>query len=154
LQDGFQLIKALRADPKCSGIPVLLLSARAGDEARVEGLQAGADDYVVKPFSARELIARVNTHLELGRLRMELEARIKERTSELADSELRYKTLATLSPVGIFRTDKSGRCTYFNNRMHGIMGHPTSDADAAAYYWSRYEVDLEPWCRTLEGFRG
>ena len=67
--DGLGLLAALRADPITSSLPVILLSARAGDEARVEGLEAGADDYLVKPFSARELLARVGTHLELARAR-------------------------------------------------------------------------------------
>jgi PAS domain S-box-containing protein len=72
--DGFELLRALRADPALRMIPVIMLSARAGEEARVEGLQAGADDYLVKPFSARELIARVSTHMQLGRLRGMAEA--------------------------------------------------------------------------------
>jgi PAS domain S-box-containing protein len=67
--DGFGLLGALRADVETHDIPVIMLSARAGEESRVEGLQAGADDYLVKPFSARELVARVSTHLEIGRLR-------------------------------------------------------------------------------------
>jgi len=68
---GFELLQQLRADPRYRAIPVIFLSARAGEEARVEGLQAGADDYLAKPFSARELLARVTTHLELSRLRRE-----------------------------------------------------------------------------------
>jgi signal transduction histidine kinase len=71
--DGFGLLQALRADERTRTIPVVMLSARAGEESRIEGLQAGADDYLVKPFSARELIARVRTHLELSRLRRESE---------------------------------------------------------------------------------
>jgi signal transduction histidine kinase/DNA-binding response OmpR family regulator len=71
--DGFGLLQALRADERTRAIPVVMLSARAGEESRIEGLQAGADDYLVKPFSARELIARVRTHLELSRLRHEAE---------------------------------------------------------------------------------
>ncbi len=67
--DGAGLLAALRADPKTSGIPVIMLSGRAGEESRLHGLLAGADDYLIKPFSARELLARVATHLELGRLR-------------------------------------------------------------------------------------
>ncbi|HEY3744001.1 MAG TPA: response regulator, partial [Bryobacteraceae bacterium] len=55
--DGFELLRTVRADPDLSGIPVILLSASAGEESRVEGLDAGADDYLVKPFSARELLA-------------------------------------------------------------------------------------------------
>jgi signal transduction histidine kinase len=65
--DGFQLLQALRADPLTRGIPVIFLSARAGEESRIEGLSAGADDYLVKPFSARELLARVSTHLKIAR---------------------------------------------------------------------------------------
>jgi PAS domain S-box-containing protein len=71
--DGYQLLAALRAGEATRRIPVIFLSARAGDEARIEGLSAGADDYLVKPFSARELLARVGTHLEVSRLRVEAE---------------------------------------------------------------------------------
>src|SRR5262249_61857775 len=63
--DGFGLLQAMRSTPALKAIPVILLSARAGEESRVEGIDAGADDYLVKPFSARELMARVQTHLEL-----------------------------------------------------------------------------------------
>ncbi|MBY0527307.1 MAG: response regulator [Gemmataceae bacterium] len=69
--DGFNLLKELRAVPVTSGLPIILLSARAGEESRVEGMEAGADDYLVKPFSARELLARVGAHLEIARLRRE-----------------------------------------------------------------------------------
>jgi PAS domain S-box-containing protein len=67
--DGFGLIRELKARHETKTIPVVLLSARAGEEARIDGLRAGADDYLVKPFSARELVARVQTLLELKRLR-------------------------------------------------------------------------------------
>ena len=68
-RDGFGLLGALRADQSTATIPIMLLSARAGEESRVEGLQAGADDYLVKPFSSRELLARINANLQLARLR-------------------------------------------------------------------------------------
>nr|WP_218566091.1 SpoIIE family protein phosphatase [Vallicoccus soli] len=67
--DGFGLLAALRADPLTARTPVILLSARAGEEATVEGLEAGADDYLTKPFSSRELLARVRANLELERVR-------------------------------------------------------------------------------------
>jgi signal transduction histidine kinase len=76
--DGFGLLASLRADPRTRTIPVIMLSARAGEEARVEGLQAGADDYLTKPFSARELMARVQSHLEMARLRRESEAALRQ----------------------------------------------------------------------------
>ena len=69
LDAGFGLIRALRDDPRTALVPVVMLSARAGERPRVAGLAAGADDYLVKPFSANELMARVSIHLELGRLR-------------------------------------------------------------------------------------
>ncbi len=72
--DGFQLLNTLRTDPVTRSIPIILLSARAGEEATVQGLQAGADDYLIKPFSARELMARVETQLQMSRLRQELSA--------------------------------------------------------------------------------
>ena len=71
--DGFALLRELRADPATRTLPVILLSARAGEEARVEGLEAGSDAYLVKPFSARELLATIAARLELGRLRARLE---------------------------------------------------------------------------------
>ncbi|MGK3997537.1 ATP-binding response regulator [Sorangium sp. So ce1024] len=67
--DGFGLLRALRDDERTRAVPVIMLSARAGEESRVEGLEAGADDYLAKPFSARELVARVATHLQIARLR-------------------------------------------------------------------------------------
>jgi signal transduction histidine kinase len=67
--DGFGLLRAVRADPRTSTTPIILLSARAGEEARVEGLDTGADDYLVKPFSAQELVTRVRSHLSLARMR-------------------------------------------------------------------------------------
>jgi len=73
--DGFGLLKELRACHATRTIPIILLSARAGEESRVEGLDLGADDYIVKPFSAREVLARVETHLKLARLRRESEER-------------------------------------------------------------------------------
>ncbi|MEE4540446.1 SpoIIE family protein phosphatase [Streptomyces sp. V4-01] len=67
--DGLQMVGALRARTRTASVPVLLLSARAGQEASIEGLDAGADDYLVKPFSAAELLARVRANVELARLR-------------------------------------------------------------------------------------
>ncbi len=82
--DGFGLLRALRADPALSGVLVVLLSARAGEEARVEGLEAGADDYLVKPFSARELRARIDGAIALSRARREASERESDLQAEIA----------------------------------------------------------------------
>jgi signal transduction histidine kinase/DNA-binding response OmpR family regulator len=70
--DGFGLLRELRADPRTASVPVILLSARAGEEASIEGMKAGADDYLVKPFSARELVSRVHARLEIARTQAEI----------------------------------------------------------------------------------
>lgn len=67
--DGFALLAALRKQPDTRLIPFMLVSARAGEEARIEAVRAGVDDYVVKPFSARELVARAEAQLLRGKLR-------------------------------------------------------------------------------------
>ena len=82
--DGFGLLAALRADPALEGLLVILLSARAGEEARVEGLAAGADDYLVKPFSARELRARVDGAVKLAWQRREAARREQDLGARLA----------------------------------------------------------------------
>ena len=71
--DGFGLLRALRADPELSTVLVVMLSARAGEEAKIEGIEAGAAEYLVKPFSARELLARVSKMLQLSQLRRDVE---------------------------------------------------------------------------------
>ena len=88
--DGFTLLRALREDEHLRTVPVVLLSARAGEEARVDGLRAGADDYLVKPFSARELIARVQAQL----------VRAKIRSVEEAHA-LRLASIFENAPVGV-----------------------------------------------------
>ena len=72
--DGFGLLQRLRADPATQGLPVIVLSAQAGEEARIAGLNRGADDYMVKPFSSRELVARVEMQLMRARIKSAQEA--------------------------------------------------------------------------------
>jgi signal transduction histidine kinase/DNA-binding response OmpR family regulator len=84
--DGFGLLAALRADARTREIPIILLSARAGEEAEVEGLDSGADDYLVKPFAARELLARVGANLRLARIR-------REAAEAVAAGEARWRQL-------------------------------------------------------------
>ena len=83
--DGFGLLRALREDPSTSFIPVIMLSARAGEESRIEGLAVGADDYLVKPFSSRELIARVSAHLRLAAMRAQATAKAEAANKAKSD---------------------------------------------------------------------
>jgi signal transduction histidine kinase/FixJ family two-component response regulator len=97
--DGYGLLRALRADARTAAIPVILISARAGEEATVEGLSAGADDYLVKPFSAREVLSRVAARLELTRMRREVLHRAREMSpvfEAMADGVVIYDDAGSL----------------------------------------------------------
>jgi signal transduction histidine kinase len=103
--DGFGLLRALRSDEQTRTTPVILLSARAGEESRVEGMGAGADDYLIKPFSARELLARVESHINLQRERNRSAEKLEQlmlleqqaRTSAEVANRVKDEFLAMLS---------------------------------------------------------
>src|SRR6185436_19642625 len=101
--DGFGLIRALRADPGLRAIPVILLSARAGEEARVEGLGSGADDYLVKPFSSRELLVRVATLMKSA-----------ETHRRANDALAQFETLLNEAPLGVYVVDDAFRIAAVN----------------------------------------
>ena len=96
--DGFGLLRAIRGDDGLKHTPVTFLTARAGEDAAIEGLLAGADDYLTKPFSARELIARVGGQIELSRTRARAQA-------ALLESESKYRTLFESMDEGFFLCD-------------------------------------------------
>ena len=113
--DGFELLAALRAHEDTRAIPVILLSARAGEEARIEGLHAGADDYLVKPFTARELVARVEAQLVRVKMRSLEEAHAVRLASVFAQCAGRRgdpegpRTPCSSSPTGEYLDLIDGR---------------------------------------------
>jgi signal transduction histidine kinase len=127
--DGLELLRALRADPRTRELPVVLLSARAGEEAKIEGLGGGADDYLIKPFAARELLARVSAHLALARAR-------RETQRALSDSEQRFRVALASSAVAftLLRAvrDDSGRIVdftwqYLNEKAERLLGRTAEE---------------------------
>ncbi len=84
--DGFALVAQLRGDPRTAALPIMLLSARAGEEATIEGLARGADDYLTKPFSAREVLSRVAGRLEIARTRQAAERRTRQALQALMEA--------------------------------------------------------------------
>ncbi|MGH7105989.1 MAG: ATP-binding protein, partial [Acetobacteraceae bacterium] len=141
--DGLSLLKALRADESLRDVPVILLSARAGEEARVEGLDAGADDYLVKPFFARELLARVGALLELTRMRRENEERFRER-----EEQLRLATEA--AEVGLWDVDTVTDTLFWPPRVKEMFGIlPDVPVTMADFYAGLHPDDRE---RTIEAF--
>ncbi|MBK6530515.1 MAG: PAS domain S-box protein [Deltaproteobacteria bacterium] len=114
--DGIELLGAVRADPSLRTLPVLLLSARAGEEARLGGLEVGADDYVTKPFSAKELTARVRAQLHLADLRQQA----REATEA---SERLYRQLIEGAQDGIVVVDREGVATLANSAAQRMFGY-------------------------------
>ena len=86
--DGFGLLQAVRKDPLLAAVPVVLLSARAGEEAILEGIRAGADEYLIKPFSARELIARVDAQIQRKQFERQLAAAEQRLQAALAAAKM------------------------------------------------------------------
>jgi PAS domain S-box-containing protein len=115
--DGFGLLRELRAHAGTRTIPVILLSARAGEESHVEGLAHGADDYLIKPFSAREMLARIAAHLDMARMRREAQA-------EVTRSHLFVERIAAASPDMLFVYDViEQRNVYMNRSVERVLGY-------------------------------
>jgi CheY-like chemotaxis protein len=122
--DGFELLRALREDERTRSVPVILVSARAGEEARVEGLQAGADDYLVKPFSARELIARVQTQVLRAKVRSVEEAQALRLASIFEHAPVGVAILA--GPTHVFEYVNQAYVAMIGDRH--VRGKPVRDA--------------------------
>ena len=135
--DGFALMRALRAHPRTATLPVILLSARAGEEARVEGLDEGASDYLVKPFTARELLARVGAHLEMANMRR----RAAQREAELrAEAELaRDRAVGILESItdGFFTLDSNWCFTYANAAGQKLLARSMAELLGRSH-WELY----------------
>ena len=127
--DGFGLLRELRADPTTRTVPVILLSARAGEEARIQGLTAGADDYLVKPFSARELLARIQAHVHLARLRRNDDdtRREAERSAVAAAGEAQMRLITDALPVLISYLDVDQRYRFTNRAYQDWFGRRPED---------------------------
>ncbi len=118
--DGFKFLSAFRNDPNLQSIPVILLSARAGGDAKIEGLQAGADDYLTKPFSAHELLARVKTNLDLARLRREVVDSEREQKERL-------QAAMSASKTGTFRWDIQSNALDWDKNLDSLFGLPPGE---------------------------
>jgi PAS domain S-box-containing protein len=125
--DGFGLLEALRNDETLRHVPTILLSARAGEESRIEGLDAGADDYLVKPFSARELLARVGALLERERLRRDaLDHELALRRAAQALTDRLELALSSMTDQ-FYMLDHQWCYTLVNSRVVEVTGLPESE---------------------------
>ena len=150
--DGLGLLSRLRSDPRTSTLPIILLSARAGEESRVEGLRTGADDYLIKPFTARELLARVAANLATTRIR-------RDAAKAVEASEARLAAVLRQIPVAVGAMDQSGRMVISNAAMRRFAPCvvPSRDAERIERWraWAPDGSHLEPseWpgARALRG---
>ncbi len=125
--DGFELLQALRQNPLTRTVPVVMLSARAGEEARIDGIDAGADDYVTKPFTARELLTRVEGQLKMARLRKEAAEQEAALTQEINEARrFAWEALEHI-PDAFCIFDRDFRVTYMNpaaQQVAALSGKP------------------------------
>jgi PAS domain S-box-containing protein len=135
--DGFGLARELRADRRTRDLPILLLSARAGEESRIDGLGVGADEYLVKPFSARELLTRVATQLNL--------AAIRRRTSEeLRASAERLGLALDAAELGTWEWDiATNEISWSDRTMELFEIAPLARLSHEAFYARLHPDDAE-----------
>jgi len=107
VMDGKALLAALKGDPKTATIPLIFLSARAGEEARIDGLEAGADDYLIKPFSAKELMSKIRRQIR------------KSKAQEYAEQQLRNLVIQAPVAIAIYR-GPDYRISIANDMILGI----------------------------------
>jgi PAS domain S-box-containing protein len=133
--DGFEVCRRIRATEQGRRIPLMFISASTAREEWAHGLELGAVDFISKPFLREELLARVQSHVELGRLRAQLELRVAQRTADLRDaveqlrlevaerrraeqaskeSEARFRDLANAAPAAIWTSGPDGRVDFCN----------------------------------------
>ncbi|NJR63548.1 MAG: response regulator, partial [Cyanobacteria bacterium CRU_2_1] len=120
--DGFELLRSLRTDPQTKELPIILLSARAGEESRIEGLEAGADDYLTKPFSARELLARIEATLKLAQMRQEATQREREMRSEVEAAYNQVNQILESMTDAFVALDQDWQIVYLNAAAERING--------------------------------
>jgi PAS domain S-box-containing protein len=149
--DGFGLLKALRADPVLRLKPVILLSARTGEEARVEGMEAGADDYLVKPFTARELLARVGAHLKLARFRLEAAGTERRLRAEVENERNRLRDSFGQAPAPIAILDGSDhRFTFANDAFVSLFGQTSKRLHGRTFRESFSEMEGQGYFEPLD----
>ena len=138
--DGFGLLAELRDAPETRELPVIMLSARAGEEASIEGLEAGANDYLPKPISGARAAGRVRAHLELSQVRRQASEDIR------AERLLLEQTLTQL-PAGVIVAEApSGRIVLANQQVPEILGHDLIEPHMIEDYlgYRTFVVDKEP----------
>lgn len=128
--DGFGLLRSIRSDPALAEVPILMLSARAGEEAKVEGLEAGADDYLIKPFAARELLARVHSNMQMAEVRREANRAVFRSEQRYLMSQDRLSLALSTGRVAVFEWTVDSDRLAIQGPLVEVFGVTASDAEA------------------------
>jgi PAS domain S-box-containing protein len=140
--DGLALLEAVRGDEALAALPFIFLSARAGEEPTLDGLRRGADAYIAKPFTAQELVARVNAALGTSARQ---EAFFEERTlrrwfeqqGDSATNDVAFRTFANQLPIPIWQQDIFGSVSFTNNAWHETLRLPRVPSSHTGDAWKK-----------------
>ena len=138
--DGFSLLRRLRADPETQSIPVIMVSARAGKDEIVEGMEYRADDYLAKPFNSRELLARVQSHIGLAHIRREAAERERKLRAEADSQRALLETVLNQMPAGVvIAKAPSGEVVLANSQATQILQRSVGQLRSVEEY-SQYQI--------------
>ena len=135
--DGLEVCRQLKAAEKTRTIPVIFISVLEDERSKIKGFQAGAVDYLTKPFYPEEILVRVKTHLSINRLQLKLErqneqllkeiAEREQAKEELRESEEKYRLLFETVIHGIQAIDSSGKIVSANSACHMMLGYKNGE---------------------------
>jgi PAS domain S-box-containing protein len=148
--DGFTLLRRLRAGAETRALPVVVISGLTEEADRLKALEAGASDYLIKPFSQRELLLRVTQHLEMSHLRLE---------AARSEREAHVRAMLDGALDAVVGMDAEGRVTYWNPQAEvtfgwtrqEVIGRVLSDLIVPPEMRSAHEEGLRRFLETGEG---
>ncbi|MCK4987341.1 MAG: PAS domain S-box protein, partial [Desulfobacterales bacterium] len=153
--DGFEVCKRLKADSQSKEIPIIFISALGETADKVKAFHAGGVDYITKPFQEKEVLMRVQTHIELHRMRINLESIVAERTLNLRMSEERFRMTFEQAAVGVAHVSLDGRFMRINQKLCDIVGYSKEEMQARSFQEITHpddlDADLEYMKQVLDG---
>ena len=139
--DGIALLEAVRGDEALAALPFIFLSAKAGEESAVDALRRGASDYLVKPFTGDQLVARVNAQLATARRQREFLSRKQsaamwfERQGYSSTNEVAFREFTNQLPIPIWQQDIFGSISFTNRAWHELLHLPYDPSSHTAEAW-------------------
>jgi PAS domain S-box-containing protein len=140
--DGFEFCRRLKQDERTKHAPIIFVSALQDIEARIQGFEAGGVDFISKPFQDLEILARVRTHMQLHRMQKHLEQLVEERTADVADSEVRFRSVVENANEAIVVTQDEA-VKYCNPKVSELAGYSSEEMLSQGFEAFIHPGDLE-----------